>query len=939
MCKTDYKILVALSLLFLSVISYAQSTLSLAGSWRITLDGNYKDWPEKVGITEAWYKSDLPSNRTVSMLNRIYFKNADFVVNDWITLPGSTDEAGIGAVLKPSKIYTVGLERALTYDGAFWVQRKVVIPDDWNGKTVKLILERTLGASTVFWDDAKVGEDYGVAIPHEVTISASIKSGVHTITVLTNKDDMRYAHFGHHGINANGTSWNGIIGKIELVAKDALAQIENVAVFPNIENGNATTKIYFSDKSQLTNLSVNFSIRKKGDDEFVLIKTESKISRFFEATLSIPKPVFLWSEFSPNLYELKCELINNGKNIESYITSFGMREIGTQGGYITVNGNKVFIRGTLDCGAYPLTGYPYMKKEKWLEIFRVVKSYGLNHVRFHTWCPPEAAFDAADELGIYLQIELAGVPYTELDRILDTYGNHPSFCMLSLNNEVLSRIEANEQIVANAKKKDNRHLYANTTHPYREGANDDFYVSAWGAEKTNEWPFHKRIVGITWGGGDVVTASRFNLFPPETQSDFSSEIKNINVPIIAHEMGQWAMFPDLDDIVKYEMGVLRNTNYERIKTQIEKRGLFPYYKDFAKASGMLSAILYKEEMESVLRTPNYGGYQLLDLHDYQGQYISIVGILNDFWESKGLVTPQVHSQYCNAVVPLAKMKKRVWTNNEKFETQVDVANFLFNDLVSVKPEWKLTNQHNEIVKKGVLNQKTISKGGLTSFSAISVDLKSIKKATKLTLAISIPKSSYKNSWDIWVYPQNIPQNKGNVTVLDALHKDVLKQKLSEGQKVLLLVDKNTLKLYRESCFTPIFWNSIHKWPQKAHTLGLLCDSKHPVFNDFATENHSNWQWWDITMNAYAMNINDLPKNIKPLITVIDSYIINDKLAYMFECKVDAGKLMVCSIDLNSNMPNRPASNQLKYSILKYMNSNEFNPDCSLQFQNIDSLLK
>jgi len=418
-----------------------------------------------------------------------------------------------------------------------------------------------------------------------------------------------------------------------------------------------------------------------------------------------------------------------------------------------------------------------------------------------------------------------------------------------------------------------------------------------------------------------------------------SEIKGLNAPIIAHEMGQWAMFPDFDEIQKYEKGVLRNTNYERIKTQNEKRGMLSYNKEFAKASGILSGILYKEEMESILRTPNYAGFQLLDLHDYQGQYISIVGILNDFWESKGLVTAQNHSQYCNAVVPLAKMKKRVWTNNERFETKVDIANFTFDDFPAVKPTWKITDTQQNSIKKGVLNQLTLKKGGLTSFSTISFDLKNIKKASKIVLTISIPQTAYENSWEIWVYPKNIKEDVGNVSVLNGTQKDILFQKLSEGQSVLLLLDKNTLKMYRESCFTTIFWNSIHKWPQKAHTMGISCDPKHPVFENFPTEFHSNWQWWDITMNAYAMNMNDLPKEIKPLIGVIDSYIVNDKLSYLWECKVGTGKLVVCSVDFNQDMGNRPASKQLKSSILKYMNSGIFNPAIKLTTNDLESLFK
>ncbi|MDD2797692.1 MAG: hypothetical protein PHV20_03775 [Bacteroidales bacterium] len=936
--STRFYFFLALIFMLSSEMS-SQNVISLAGKWRIVLDGNYKDWPEKVGASEGWYKQELPTNKSVSMLNQIYFKNADFTVNDWINLPGSTDEAGIGAVLKESQIYTPGLERLRTYDGAFWVQRKVIIPESWKNKTVTLFMERTLGGSTVFWDNRKVGEDYGLAYPHIITIDKSIQSGEHLLTVLINKDDMRYASFGHHGYGGNGSSWNGIVGRIELIAKNAAAQIDNVFVYPQIKTGSVDVKLVFVLGSSLKNTKVKFSVRKKGEDKFELIKTEININDSLNTNFAIPKPVLLWSEFTPVLYELKCELESDGKTIDSFITTFGMREIGTKDGYITINGNNVFMRGTLDCGSFPLTGYPYMKKDKWIEIMKIIKSYGLNHVRYHTWCPPEAAFEAADEVGLYLQAELAGVPYAEINRILDTYGNHPSFCMLSLNNEVMGNTELNEKLVAKAKIKDKRHLYACTTQPVGVNRNDDYFISAWGIEKTNEWPFHKRIVGITWGGGDVVTASRFNLYSPETQSTFSSEIKGINVPIIAHEMGQWAMFPDFDEIPKYEKGVLRNTNYERIKVQIEKRGLLPYNKDFAKASGMLSSILYKEEIESILRTPNYGGFQLLDLHDYQGQYISIVGILNDFWESKGLVTPQKHSEYCQSVVPLAKMKKRVWTNDEQFEANVEISNFTFDDLLAVKPIWTVTDSQQNIIKKGVLNQLTVKKGGITAFSSISFALKNIKEASKVTLTVTIPKTGFVNSWEIWVYPKKIKENVGDVLVLNGTNTDILFQKLAEGQKVLLQLDKNTLRKYRESCFTTIFWNSIHKWMQKAHTMGILCDPKHQVFSDFPTDFYSNWQWWDITMNAYAMNMNDLPKEIKPLIGVIDSYIVNDKLAYLWECKVGNGKLMVCSVDFTQDMNNRPASKQLKLSILNYMNGNDFNPNIILNTTDIKALIK
>lgn len=926
-------------LYFNSVASQPFDTLNLEGIWNVTLDGNFKDWPEKTGITDKWYQKELPTNESIFRLNQIYFKNAEFAVNDSIFLPGSTDEAGIGVVLKESQTFTPGLERNFTYDGAFWVQRKVIIPDNWKGKTVTLFMERTLGASTVFWDDKKVGEDYGLAYPHRIIIDKSIQSGEHTLTIFINKEDMRYAHFGHHGYGGNGSSWNGIVGKIELIAKNATAQITNVFVYPQLNTESIDVKLSYTSESDLNNTKVNFLLRKKGAAEYTLIKTEQCANNMISTLLALPKPVFLWSEFNPVVYELKCELVNNGKIIDRFMTTFGMREIGKKDGYITINGNKVFMRGTLDCGSFPLTGYPYMQKEKWVEIMKIIKSYGLNHVRYHTWCPPEAAFEAADEVGLYLQPELAGVPYTEINRLLDTYGNHPSFCMLSLNNEVMGTTEVNEKIVAEAKIKDTRHLYTSTSHPIGNNRNDDFFVSAWGLEKTNEWPYAKRIVGITWGGGDVVHSSRFNLFPPETYTTFSTEIEGLSAPVLAHEMGQWAMFPNFNEIPKYEKGVLRNTNYERIKKQIEKKGLLPLNEQFAKASGKFSAILYKEEMESVLRTPGYAGYQLLDLHDYQGQYISIVGILTDFWESKGLVTPQQHSQYCNSVVPLAKMKKRVWQNQEVFQAEVVISNFSFKNFEKVQPIWTLSNENHEIIAKGKLNSGTISTGKLTTCSPIQCSLKSIKRASKLLLNIELPGLNIQNNWEIWVYQKNVSIDNQQVTVLDANELKKAEELLNQGKSVLLLVDSTNLNNYRESCFTTIFWNSIHKWPQKAHTMGILCNPQHPALKEFPTEFHSNWQWWDIAMDAKAMNISDLPLEMVPVIQVIDSYIINQKLAYLWECKVGKGKLMVSSINFNQFMEQRPSARQLKKSIIEYMNSEAFNPDVELNISEILTVLK
>lgn len=934
--KPEFWFLAFLFLLIYPVQLPAQKAISLSGKWRIALDGNFRDWPYKTGEAQGWYRQELPLNKHLNLLNQIYFKNAPYGISDYINLPGSTDESGIGAVLQTSPVFTPGLERRYTYDGAFWVQREVDIPADWQGSKVILIMERIPGASKVYWNDRLAGSDYGYAYPHEVTLDTSVAAGRHRLTILINKDDLRYEQTGHQIFNANGTSWNGIVGKIELKSVCPAAHFKKIQVYPSVKDGNIRIQLPFHGFQEDKKFRVRLSVFPAATDTAEITEMFDLSNAEASVTVNLKKPVKYWNEFTPHLYRLKCELLLDGETKDVEFVTFGMRELSTSGGYILVNGKRTVMRGTLDCGSFPLTGYPATGRDEWLRIMQTIKDYGLNMVRFHTWCPPEAAFDAADETGIYLQPELCGRPYAELQRLLENYGNHPSFCMLSLNNEAFSHNDETRKLLEIARQTDPRHLYTCTSHPLSLSCSDDFYVSAWGSEKQESWPFYKKIVGITWGGGDVVNSSRFNQFPPETASDFSDEVSGIQAPVIAHEMGQWAMFPDLSQIDEYNKGVLRNTNYERIRSAVAKIGLEGYATEMALASGKFSAILYKEEIESIMRTPSYGGYQLLGLNDYQGQYISIVGILNDLWKSKGLVEPAQHRQYCNAVVPLLRMKKRVWHPDESFEATLDINNVSAADIENVSPVWTLTDRNNAVLAGGRLPNLTFPDTGLTHAGNINFKLNRIKEASELTIKVEIPGTGYSNSWKIWVFPRNHkPADKGRVFSTKSLTE--AEQWLSEGKNVLFLADSSNCLYLRDACFTSVFWNSIHKWPQRAHTMGIVCHPDHAVFKFFPTEMHSDWQWWDITMNARAMVLNDLPREVMPLVGVTDSYIVNDKLGYLWEAKVGKGNLLVCSVDFETEMSTRPGSRQFLFSLMAYMNSPAFNPAIELDSQILGKL--
>jgi hypothetical protein len=914
------------------------NTVSLDGAWRVALDVFNQ------GIENQWYKKELPGTKDLHINYSLYFRNADYLVSDWIYLPGTMDESNIGVKLYPEKAFSEGLQKKINYDGPFWIQRTVTIPTDWNGKTVIFSMERTIGISTMYWDGKLVGEASGYEAPQKFEINSLLTgAGDHTVTVFVNKNDKRYRQVGHGVVGENGVGWTGVVGRIELQVQNT-TYLKNIQIFPKIENGSIKTTFAVGQNSkQKKDITVNLSVRKKkpgGEFEnlkTIHIKSESIEKQSLE--LLLPKPIELWSEFNPNLYELKTEVLVDDIVEDVAYTTLGMRSFATQNGNFTINGKKTFLRRAEYDGASPIKNYPSMEKSDWLHLMGVAKEYGLNSLRFHTWCPPEAAFEAADELGLYLQVELpsgwggdvkADYPMRELETISDAYGNHPSFCMLTLGNERFTHNDNTKKAITDAKQYDIRHLYTCTSHPLAMHCVDDYYEAADAGTKD------KLLVGIEWGGGDVVTSTRFNTKAPETKSDYRNAIRDFDVPIVSHEAGQWAMFPNLDEISKYT-GVLENTNYERIKKALDGKGMLEYAADFAKASGKFASILYKEEIESALRTPNFGGICLLGITDYQGQNLTVVGILDAFWESKGIVSPKQHRMYCSPVVPLARMEKRVWKQNETFTAFAEIAHFGEKDLWKTQPTWSITSENGKVLFKGQFAQVNIPTGGLTSLGDILVSLNKIAAPQKLILSIEIPSTEIKNTWDFWVYPSEVEANVSKVKVFNRWNNDV-KNALAMGESVLLLPQKESLKDgYRESCFTTIFWNSLFKNLQKAHTLGVLCDPSHPVFTGFPTDSYSNWQWWDITMHANAMYLNNAPRQLNPLVQVIDSYHINDKLAYVWECKVGKGKLMVATVDFTTDIENRTASKQLEKSILDYMNTDAFNPNTELHFSDLDNM--
>lgn len=905
-------------LLLTSGCSQQEAVLSLKGDWQVALDSL------DVGIAQRWHIRN--------------FETA-------IQLPGTLDDAGYGKAntLLPSldKPQVLHLTRKHRYVGPAWYVREVEIPVTWKGKGIELELERVIWQTRVWVDGHEMKEsEESLVSPHRYDLTEWLTPGRHRITIRVDNrkrydistGDMAHAYTDHTQI-----MWNGILGNITLRAHGKL-DWQHVQIYPQLADDAVLIKGNIQNRTAAADARVKVSIREKESGKLVGEHEESVNllpgKNDWQLLCSLDKEVKRWSEFSPDLYVVELQVTNKDDVARESVT-FGMREISRKGSDLLVNGQKVFLRGTLECCIFPLTGCPPTDRKGWLKVFQTAREWGLNHLRFHSWCPPKAAFEVADSMGFYLQVELplwsltVGTNpamnrflYDEARRILAEYGNHPSFCMLSLGNELQPDFQFLGELLDTVKALDPRHLYTTTSYTFERGHGD--------------WPEPKDDYFITqrtrkgWVRGQGV----FDVEKPNFMKDYAASVDSLSVPVVTHEIGQYAVYPDLKEISRYT-GVLDPLNFKGVKLDLERKGLLSKAEDYLMASGKLAAILYKEEMERAMKTPGISGYQLLDLHDFPGQGTALVGLLNAFWESKGVTTARAFRQSCAPVVPLARFPKAVYTNDEIFTADLELANYGTGPITEGELVWSLVADDGTVVKHGLLPVKQVKLGGGQVVGSLSCPLSSVSQAQRLKLQVALKGTDFQNSWNVWVYPAGLQIDYGEVVLTTTLADT--RRALEAGKRVFFNPPYQQC-VGLQGKFVPVFWSPVH-FPKQAGTMGLLLDPAHPAFLHFPTENHTDWQWWSLATQSRTWVVDSLYTQLTPLVECVDNFANNRRLTNLFETNCLNGKLIVCSMDLQHDLLDYPEKKQLLHSLITYMKSDAFAPTATLDWDEMNKLVQ
>ena len=912
-----------ISVIVQSTCSFAQgeSAISLAGSWQFQLDS--KDQ----GIEQRWFERSLAKT---------------------IKLPGTTDEGGFGkpGPQTPDRIGV--LTRRHEYLGAAWYSREFTVPVDCAGKSMQLFLERVMWQSQVWVDGKQVSKPLdSLCVPH-VHALGTLTPGKHRLTI---RIDNRMIHPIGNKNHAYGeqtqTRWNGVVGRIELRCRP-MNRIETIRVF---------TKRWTNAKTEITAGIVSIDVHPTGelsglklravilDEAGNIVGRSEAIDAKQSALLKVvcDQPVVAWSEFSPTLYRTKVELLQGTNILDTKETTFGLRSISRNGNKLFINGKPAFMRGNLDCVQFVKTGYPSPNKKDWLDIFKKYQAHNLNHVRFHSWCPPEAAFEAADELGIYLQVEgpiwidywmtrpdkrpemdTEGYPkglgkndrtvdqfaQAEFRRILDTYGNHPSFMFFCFGNELgPSDFNVTGRWIKALKEYDSRHLYAAST--------------ARTITPHCEFNATHSVPGI----GGVRQHYEFG-----TNWDYEKGYSKTSVPIIAHEIGQWPVYPKWSILDKFT-GVLHNPLLQAMRDQAIKNGVYDDQEAFTRASGALNQRMYKDEIEGFLRTPSCRGFQLLQIQDFQGQGEAYVGWLDCFWDSKGTTDPKVFRGYCAPLVALAKLKTYIYTDGQSFEAGLLVRNDTGQDIRDQKLTAVLKDMRGQVVAEKTYTY-SIENGAVVTVGQFKCLLKA-SKATPLTFELALQGKEEVNTYPVWVYPQALPKTNADILEANEFDAGVLAA-LRAGKSVLL----DASQLGDESCkkharWRPLYWSGDWFSGQGCDTLGLVVRKEHPAYRDFPTSDFNDWNWFRICRGARGFDLTGMvPVAYKPIAQPATDFHFNKKLASIFELKVGKGKLLVSGYKLQRS---EPEVKQLRYSLINYMNSSAFAPSQELSVQTLQKL--
>jgi beta-galactosidase len=817
------------------------------------------------------------------------------------------------------------------YAGTAWYRKTVSIPESWKGKRVTLRIGGALRIAELFMNGKPGGSHDGMSAPFEFDVTDVVRAGASNII------DLRISNPGNPPgespdkqipsqpagmLNYIG-NWGGIYGPVELEATSRI-WIEQVWVRPDLAKSTARFGIrVHNTEGQAFRGQLRVAVGPHQGAAAIQVPA----GQAAETELAVPMPgARLWSPEHPDLYMAAVTVLRGDAECDRVDQRFGMREIKTQGSVLLLNGKPLYLRGYGDDNVEVLTGVPSASKEVYLGRLRLARSFGFNAVRFHSMTPVREYFEAADEVGMLVMAELP-VAYTqyllpfkdfvrnELTSVVLAHRNHPSWLSLALGNEFnLDWI----------KDENSKREFQDTV--------GEFYRLA------------KSLMPDR-----IVLSNDGNRLEPTDMMSLGRGAA-ANHPTVRHEFGEYyCSLPDLSLIPKFT-GVMIPEWLEAKSRWVTENGLAAEYPAYLRNSQRLLQLGHKFQIERVRRDADVTGYTYWLIVDYPGGTGEgdswEEGWFDSFWQPKG-VLPEDGRELNSPVLPLIDAgpgDRTLWSDSTK-DLKVLVSNYGDREIREGAASWRVSSDGRTLAESRV-EHLAAPLGRIGPVSTISIGHVGGESPRKLNLVVDV--DGHVNHWNFWAFPRLLMRHAESPIAAAVVWPGLKRYypfvqsgahaPVAHSVWITPVLDNAAIDFLESGGRV---WLALEKtgdvtfFPASGGALGTVV-REHPALQGFPHEDFCDLQFYSLMQHATPFPLDHLPK-IAPIIGGIRTkagFLSKrkelSKVGYVFEARVGAGRLLVTTLRIGSQLDDaHPEAVFLCDRLLRYCDSSEFRPQAEI----------
>lgn len=639
-----------------------------------------------------------------------------------------------------------------------------------------------------------------------------------------------------------------------------------------------------------------------------------------------------WSPENPKRYLLKLTCGENTLERE-----FGVRRLTVDGVNLRLNGEPCYLRGVCEHCYYPKTVHLPHDITYYREIIKKFKQLGFNYIRFHTHIPVEEYMQAADELGMLMHVETPNnATYEEWCDIVKFCRRHVSTVIYCGGNELLLH---DEYIAHLGRCADMVHAETDSLFsPMSALRGLEYHFVEPEQEKEMVYtPFyhHPRRFEDTGRYTDIYNSyanGHFSYFSTNVDVEHQNSLASVyKKPRITHEICIDGTYIDLSLKDRYKDTLIGKytDKFGSIERHLESKGVLHRAPLYFKNSCEWQRRIRKHCFESVRLTETVSGYDFLGPINTHGHTFGYdVGMMNEFYEMKPGETVRNVLMYNSETVLLNTLgMKANFSCGDVFDTAIKVSYFGHGELNNATLLVRLSSDGKTIFRDRI-EVNGIKSGSLAEIYKINTVLPEYKVPKRMTLYVTLEGDNVfaENEWELYLFPKTEDVDPAGITVYNETDEATLMTALENGEKVVIF-GAAPFKSYPTSFRIAL----------AGRTHGLLSTviADHPIFRDLPHEGFCSWQFSELMNDGKSIVLEGGKKNDLPIVEIVPTHKNHVNQGSLFEYNALNGKLLVCGFNFKDN---DPAACWLKNEIIKYAVSDEFDPDNTIDRDDLHSMI-